>query len=111
MSFEVILGDLHQMQKSFETESDHIRGVRDKVEVDAVGTGNGELDRTLGEVLAKLATLHTHVVDVVDEHASKLRDTYDEYAMTEDGSYELFDRLLGIVEDQTPGEDGDSSDQ
>lgn len=104
MSFEVILGDLSQMRNVFETEADHISGTRNKVNVDAVSTGDGNLDRTLAVALSKLADLHAHVANVIEAHATKLRDTHDEYVRTDGEGYQLFDQLLQITEEKQPGE-------
>jgi phosphoglycerate-specific signal transduction histidine kinase len=109
MSFDVVLGDLSQMQKTFETEGDHISDARDKLNVDAVSTGDGNLDRALAIALDKLATLHDHVATVIDDHATKLRDTHDEYARHEVDGQQLFDQLMQITKDKRPGGGGGGS--
>lgn len=91
--FQVVMADLQQAARTFETESQAFAAIMPEARPVPPDGGSSAIDQSLGAIMETIDLLHLQIAGTIKEHATKLRQAHDTYARTEESLTKLCSQI------------------
>jgi hypothetical protein len=95
--YEVVMGDLLAMAKTFGTESKTLSGAVSAAGMSAPDAGGGTINAALANALKTAGMATGQLGAVVDSHSQKLDGAYQQYKNAEQSSTQLCEKLTKLI--------------
>jgi hypothetical protein len=93
--YQVVLGDLAGMAKTYHQEAENYRNLKPQVVPPCVDGGDPAFNDALAMIMDDIDSLHTKLADRIDEHGDKLQYAHDSYQRHDVDLHGVFEDLMG----------------